>query len=285
MHRAVQRTEKSGFSGQFNRIIPGIDPGGGTLAGAFRQFCPFTATRGKGRVKRDEADSPAGCISAVLNTLCTARKEGGDEMCTEIPFLSGAPLFGLVLTGGKSTRMHRDKALLWYRGRPHLRALFSLLSDHCDNVWVSNRQDQAGTEERAGLPQILDAWGEIGPMGGVLSAFQRFPEAAWLAVACDMPCLDGETMIHLIRARDPARSATCFLHPDDGRPEPLCTIYEPAAYAGLAERAGKGDYSLRRFLESIDIQGVVPACRTTLQQVNSPEEYRRASRDLGDGNP
>ena len=64
-------------------------------------------------------------------------------------------------------------------------------------------------------------------MAGILSAFNSYPNIAWLIVACDMPYLDKETIDQLIQNRNKEKVATLFISPKDGLPEPLCSIYEP----------------------------------------------------------
>ena len=91
-----------------------------------------------------------------------------------------------------------------------------------------------------------------------------------------MPFLDNDPIAALKRSRNEELPATCFLSLDDSRPEPLCAIYEPSCFDRLAEAAKHRRYSLRGFLESRSIQGVVPSSNTTLQQVNSPDDYERA---------
>jgi len=194
------------------------------------------------------------------------------------------PLHGLILTGGKSRRMKQDKALLQYNGKPHLRFLFSLLKPHCKDVWISARAEQAEAGERTEYRPIFDSWGEIGPIGGILSAFREHPGAAWLVLACDMPFLDFNTIRQLVYSRNPNVMATCYLKIDDSNPEPLCAIYEPMAYEALMKAVRLGNRSPRNVLEHSSILGVVPASHKTLNQVNTPHEYRRAVELLAEQN-
>lgn len=191
---------------------------------------------------------------------------------------------GLILTGGKSRRMKEDKALLQYNGKSHLEYLFSLLRPHCGEVWISARAEQAETGERAQYPRILDSWGDIGPIGGILSAFREHPGAAWMVLACDMPFLDFNTIRRLVFSRNRNVLATCYLRVDDSNPEPLCAIYEPRAYEKLLEAVRSGNRSPRNILACSSIQGVVPASYKTLNQVNTQHEYRRAVKILADQN-
>src|SRR5690349_4297820 len=93
-----------------------------------------------------------------------------------------APLFGLVLAGGKSERMGVDKAALEFHGKPQLVWAYELLSQVCDRTFVSVRPDQADDPVRARLPQIVDLQPGIGPIAGISAAFTRHPDSAWLVL-------------------------------------------------------------------------------------------------------
>ncbi len=114
---------------------------------------------------------------------------------------------------------------------------------------------------------------------GLLSAWRRFPDVAWLAVAVDMPFVDPETLRSLIDKCQAEALATAFQHAD-GTLEPLCTVWEPAAGPVLAERVAGGDRSLRRLLDAAGVRGLEPPDGRALVSVNSPEEVERARREL-----
>src|SRR3990170_8724685 len=136
---------------------------------------------------------------------------------------SFGPLFGLVLAGGASTRMQRDKAAIEYHGQSQLQWTFHLLSRVCAATFVSVRPDQREEPTRAHLPQIIDRQPGIGPLAGICAALLAHPKAAWLVVACDLPFLDERTLRHLIEHRDPGKLATAYRSSHDSLPEPLCT--------------------------------------------------------------
>src|SRR5690606_24076484 len=117
--------------------------------------------------------------------------------------MSIPPLFGLLLAGGASTRMGRDKATLAYHGRSQLEWSFDLISDVCAATFVSVRPDQRDEPTRAKFPQIVDAQPGIGPIAGIAAALQQHPKAAWLVVACDLPFITREVLEQLIAQRDP----------------------------------------------------------------------------------
>jgi len=187
-----------------------------------------------------------------------------------------APLFGLVLTGGRSTRMRRDKAVLTYGGLPQLERAMALLTPHVQQAFVSVRADQGDDPLRARFAQIPDLQENLGPVAGVLAAQARHPEAAWLVLACDLPLLDQATLAHLVRVRAPARAATAYRSSHDGLPEPLCAIWEPRSHEPLTAYVAGGRSCPRRFLLGADTALIDQPHPQALDNVNTPEEYRSA---------
>jgi molybdopterin-guanine dinucleotide biosynthesis protein A len=188
------------------------------------------------------------------------------------------PLYGLVLAGGRSSRMGEDKAMLNYRQENQLLTTASLLEGSCSRVFVSCRQEQAEEYCRFGLPVITDSYLDIGPMGGLLSAQRIHPGAAWLIAACDFPFMDAGTIEALSSSRDPFRFATAFLGPDTGRPEPLLTIYEPKSRMKILQQHAAGNDSLSSFLMRSRSMIVEPEYPAALRNINDKTGMTEALR-------
>ena len=194
--------------------------------------------------------------------------------------LAPPPLYGLVLAGGRSTRMRRDKAALAYQGQTQLERAMALLTALVARAFVSVRADQRGDPLRARFAQITDAHQNIGPLAGLLAAQAQHPEAAWLVLACDLPLLDEGTLAHLLRARDPARTATAYRSSHDGLPEPLCAVYEPRSREPLAAYVAAGNQCPRKFLAGADTLLLDEPNPRALDNINTPEEYGSAMATL-----
>ena len=195
-----------------------------------------------------------------------------------------APLYGLVLAGGRGTRLRRDKGSLDYHGMPQVRWAFGLLERHCERVWVSLRTQVDAPDAYRGLPVLFDADSTEGPAAGLLAAFRSAPEAGWLLLAADMPLVGPELLSALVAARRPDAIATAFRHAD-GTPEPLCAIWEPAA-ARLLDPLAPNGVSLRRVLEDGKARLINCPAPARLRSVNTPEDdtsIRATLRDSGEG--
>jgi molybdopterin-guanine dinucleotide biosynthesis protein A len=186
----------------------------------------------------------------------------------------------LVLGGGRSTRMRADKANLAYHGKPQTEHCLDLLAAHCERSFLSCRNDQADQPGFAGLPQLHDTFLDMGPLGGILSALRAYRGAAFLVVACDLPFLDAASLSALVAGRDPSRIATAFAGPQDGLPEPLCAIYEPACYPRALTLLGEGVSCPRKvILKSSGLILPAPDLRSLIN-ANDPEAYRDARNAL-----
>jgi molybdopterin-guanine dinucleotide biosynthesis protein MobB len=181
-------------------------------------------------------------------------------------------LNGLVLAGGKSHRMGHDKALIAYHPENQLQYTANLLREQCHEVFVSCREEQAERYLQFGIPLITDSYLGIGPMGGLLSAQQFSPGAAWVVAACDMPFLDHTTVSQLCLERNQFRFATAFRSPESDALEPLFACYEPKTRSLLFQRHCEGKNSLSAFLKETRIHEVTPLKSNALQNINDGVE-------------
>lgn len=181
-------------------------------------------------------------------------------------------IYGLVLAGGKSRRMGQDKALLRRGGRSQLAVAFALLEKVTDSTYVSTRSDQQRDAERSRYPQIVDIDDNIGPVAGILSAMQAFPNVDWLVVACDLPNLDLQTLTKLVAHRQEDRPFTAYRSSHDGLPEPLCAVYRRGSDAIVRGFVDAGVLCPRKILISSDTLLLDQSNPDALDNINTPED-------------
>ncbi len=189
-------------------------------------------------------------------------------------------LTGIVLVGGRSTRMQTDKSVLDYHGKPQREYVYRMLEKVCSEVFFSCRPDQVKELEMAGFNSIADLRLDEGPMAALISIFNNNPISAKLVVAVDLPYLDLSTIKFLVDSRHSNKLATAFRNPIDGKPDPLLTMWEPKSFP-LAQRAFEsGQMSPRKFLIQHDIGLIEPPNPQALVSVDSIDGYQKALGDL-----
>ena len=178
-------------------------------------------------------------------------------------------LNGLVLAGGYSTRMGRDKGGIIIHGIPQREYLFGELAEVCSSVYTSCRPNQ---QLPPSLRPIADAFGIDSPLNGILSAFKFSPDTAWLTVAVDMPNVNRAAFKLLANHRDLNKIATCFYNKETKLPEPLLTIWEPAAYSSLLKFVETGRKSPRDFLSINNVKMLHTEDTSIFYNMNTPDD-------------
>ena len=179
---------------------------------------------------------------------------------------------GLVLAGGKSRRMGRDKALLLRDGRSQLRHAVELLQLRLKQVFVSARADQADEPERSRYDQIIDRYDDIGPVAGILSALETHPDAGWVVLACDLPNVNAATIDTLLDRRSGSQPFTAFASSYDQLPEPLCAFYAPGSLSIVRQFVSDGIVCPRKILLRSETKLLRQPHPSALDNINTPED-------------
>ncbi|MEL6974851.1 MAG: NTP transferase domain-containing protein [Bacteroidota bacterium] len=180
-------------------------------------------------------------------------------------------LYGLVLSGGKSIRMGKDKRQLHYHGMSQEKYAFGLLETFCERVFISVRNEQLSDKDES--KYIFDKNLAKGPLNGMLSAHLTHPKVAWLVLACDVPLVDKSTIQRLISERDASKMATAMATRKTNMPEPLIAIWESQGLAKIIQDKTTSDVYPTRFLLNHPIQIVYPEMDMKLANVNHPEDF------------
>lgn len=180
-------------------------------------------------------------------------------------------LFGLVLAGGRSTRMKKDKGLVEFYGKPQREYMFELLKKFCDKVFTSCK---TANDIPSSLNPMADQFNIESPLNGILTAFHSFSNVAWLTVPVDMPLIKADVIEYLISHRSENHLATCFFDSDGKNPEPLFTIWEHTASEPLLKFYASGKTSPRAFLKQSFVKIIKTPYPEILLNINSPEELQ-----------
>lgn len=184
-----------------------------------------------------------------------------------------ATVKGLVLVGGQSTRMGQDKSNLDYFGKPQKIVAKQLLESNKLETFYSVQNASEYDDE------IHDKFLNLGPFGGICSAFQKDPNAAWFVLATDVPFVNDQIIKLLLNQRNPGKIATAIKGKGKDFPEPLITIYEPKAYPILLQYLAQGYSCPRKALINSEVE-IVEVDDDFIRNVNTPVDFTNAKNEI-----
>ena len=190
----------------------------------------------------------------------------------------------VLLAGGASRRMGRDKALVPFEGWPLWERQVALLRTLGPReVFVSGpRREEFPADLRCVADDSVTA--RRGPLAGVAAALREARAPLVLVVAVDLPGLSQEFLRAGLARCSAGVGAVPFLR-EDGRvlPEPLAAVYPLAARPLAESRLAGEDWSMRGFVRACAAAGLVteweipPDLRPAVRNVNTPEELAAAN--------
>ncbi len=162
---------------------------------------------------------------------------------------------GVVLAGGLSTRIGRDKGQLeiggspqWCRPVERLQALFS------EVVYATN--DPGFTAPQHDLTVTFDEVPHQGPLGGILSAFRATTSERLFVVAYDMPFIQAALARFLVEL---APEADVTVPVIGGKYEPLHAVYGRGCEAIIEKQLAVGRRQIIHFYQSVRVREVSEA--------------------------
>jgi molybdopterin-guanine dinucleotide biosynthesis protein A len=190
-------------------------------------------------------------------------------------------VFGLVLCGGKSSRMGTDKSILKYHDKPQCYHIYDMLAPLCAETFISCNSSQAsGLEKGYNIIEDADLFKNAGPLTGVLSAFNKFPGSSFVTIGCDYPFLGKEELQRFISSLNSNSIASAFYDNLEQCYQPVLAWYSAAASALLQKNFSEENYSLLHFLKSINADKYDPADRSSMFSIDTSEEREDADRKL-----
>ena len=184
-------------------------------------------------------------------------------------------LIGVVLMGGKSSRMGRDKSLLELNNQSLYKIAGQKLAIYCNPVFLSVNEQQK-SENSYDYPSITDRYNEEGPIAAILNCLLVMDKPI-LFLACDMPFIDSDDIKTLIEKRHKNHICTTFFNPTEHIYEPLFSIWEMTSLPLLETYFENGNRSLQKFLHQQNIPKTNMPNPENFKNINHLEEWKSMS--------
>ncbi len=184
-------------------------------------------------------------------------------------------LIGVVLMGGKSSRMGRDKSLLELNNQSLYKIAGQKLAIYCNQIFLSVNEKQKA-ENTYEYPCIKDLYEAEGPIGAILSCMNKL-ETSILILGCDMPFISSDDIKTLIDKRNKNNICTTFFNPTEQIYEPLLSIWETTSLPLLETYFANGNRSLQKFLHQQNIPKMNMLNPENFKNLNHLEEWKSMS--------
>jgi molybdopterin-guanine dinucleotide biosynthesis protein A len=179
-------------------------------------------------------------------------------------------IIGVVLAGGKATRMGYAKERINYHGKENMYYLADLLNEYFEKVVIS-LPSSYNFELDKSYNYINDVTENIGPIEGIYQALLHSKNRGVFVVAVDLPAVSTRDIEVLLQYRDSNKFATLFTNPK-GKYEPLFAIWESKNTIQIKKLIDQKKYGLQRYLRGVEVQIAPLENYDSLTNINSPEE-------------
>ena len=213
-------------------------------------------------------------------------------------------LSGLILAGGRSSRMGRDKAHLPFGNRTMLEQVVAVLASipSCQRIVVVAADEQPlppslHLEGNKSVIVTKDRTPDRGPLEGFTTGLAKLEEIQSSQVhrtcfltSCDVPFLQAAFVEAVVRKLSASTTATDAAVPHDGQSlQPLAAAYDRSVLPTAIKLLSAGRQSLKALLDAIRVRTMsVDSLREvdprllSLQNFNTPEQYNAALRLIDD---
>lgn len=202
---------------------------------------------------------------------------------------------GIIVAGGRSSRMGQDKALLEIDGATMLERTYTTLQQAAQRVVVVTRDNQG--YGLSGMETVSDVFPGMGPLSGIHAGLSASTTEWGMVVACDMPFVQPEVLHDLLAVtkkwtelqgtREPALQAV--IPSMDGRIHPLLAVYHRSVLPSAEECLRSGRLRLTDWLDKLnvryatveDLPGVSEDMwHKAVFNMNNPQDYQLAIEQL-----
>lgn len=154
---------------------------------------------------------------------------------------------GVILTGGKNSRMGQDKALMSVGGLPLFRRILEVFETMFDEILIVTNKE--GRHAGLGYREVTDIIPDCGPLGGIYTGLSYAKSERIFVASCDMPFIKASTVKVVIS--EPV--SYDIVVPDDGvRLHPLHAVYSRKCSTCIRKWLDNGFYNVTKFINEAE---------------------------------
>ncbi|MCF8462046.1 MAG: molybdenum cofactor guanylyltransferase [Flavobacteriales bacterium] len=175
---------------------------------------------------------------------------------------------GIVLAGGKSTRMGTDKGLIRLNGKPMVQHVLDPLARVCHRILVVSGNPMYGM---FGFELVKDEASEFGPVMGILSGLRQSKTERNLILSCDAPFVTFDLLKQLVLLSD---NADVVAASSEKGIHPLIAVYRRTCISVFEQAVADGEHRLRTVLEQLKVEEMKVENDDLVRNMNTQADLR-----------
>ncbi len=186
-----------------------------------------------------------------------------------------AALTGIILAGGKSRRMGKDKGLIIFKGKPFIKYIIEALQPLVNEiVIVSDDEAYDVFMETTRIPDRIPA---SGPLGGIYTGLDYIKTPYAIVLSCDIPKIKTDSLEKLTRHITIENDVVQYEY--DGETMPLIAVYKKECKITCLSLLEKDKRRVRSLIDELQVKTIqVPeSIKDQVININTPEELKLAA--------
>ncbi len=184
-------------------------------------------------------------------------------------------LTGIILSGGKSRRMGKEKGTSLLFGKPLIEYAVDVITQICDEIIIGTNTNDYNY---LGYQVVRDEIKNIGPIGGIYSCLKSSQTTDNIILSCDMPLVSVDLTKYILSERE---DFEVVVPEFKGFPEPLCAFYNKNIIDRLLKNIHSGKFKIQEVIKQfhitrLPIDSTLPFYNEHLfTNINSPDDLKK----------
>jgi len=184
---------------------------------------------------------------------------------------------GIILAGGKSSRMGTDKGLLKLNNSTFIERIVSVLNPFVDDIIIVSDHN---SHDVFGVKRIEDLYKDAGPLSGILSGLSHSKTETNIVLSCDIPFISEALIKHLVLN---SKGDALINHIEcEGKSMPLIATYKKQCVLPIKKALDNDERRVRVLVKSLNPNtiSVNSNYKLMVENINTPEQYKTLKHEL-----
>lgn len=178
------------------------------------------------------------------------------------------PITGIILAGGKSSRMGTDKGLIRLNGKPMIQHILDPMAKICQRILIVTSNPMYGM---FGFELVKDEAPDYGPVMGILSGLKQSDTDRNLVLSCDAPFVTFDLLKKLVLHSD---NTDVIAAQSEKRIHPLIAVYNRSCLPVFEQAVIDNEHRLKTVLEQLKVEELIVENDEQLRNLNTQADLK-----------